>query len=154
MRVVGLIGCSIVLAWVSGAPLAAQTTQQVVANAAVDAEKKAIIATAMQLSEAEASAFWPPYDDFQEGLGKLDRRMAELIQVYAETWRSLDDETAKTLLTEYLDIEKDRTGLRSSHVRRFRRALPEGKVLRYYQLENKFQATVQFGLAEKVPLAP
>ncbi|MBW2243078.1 MAG: hypothetical protein JRH01_13925 [Deltaproteobacteria bacterium] len=154
MRVFVPMVCSLLLVFAAGAPLAAQTTQQVIAKAAADAEKKAIIATAMDLTEEEAAAFWPVYDEFQDELGKLHLRKAELLRIYAETWRSLDDETARGLLAESLDIDKDRSSLRNSYLKRFRRVLSEVKVLRYYQLENKLHATVQFGLAEKVPLAP
>ncbi|MCP5058440.1 MAG: hypothetical protein GY937_17185 [bacterium] len=154
MRVFALMVCGLFLVFARSTPLAAQTTQQVIAKAAAEAEKKAIIATAMDLTQEEAQSFWPLYDEFQDDLGELHLRKAELIQIYAETWRSLDDETARGLLAESLDIGKDRSSLRNSYVERFRRVLPEVKVLRYYQLENKLHATVQFGLAEKVPLAP
>lgn len=154
MRILAMVVFSLFVVFVGSPPLAAQTTQQASANASADAEKKAIVATAMELDEAEAIAFWPLYDEFQVELGKLDLRMAELIRIYAETWRSLDDETARGLLSEHLDIGSDYTGLRSSYVQRFRQILPEVKVLRYFQIEHKLHATVQFTLAEKVPLAP
>ncbi len=146
MRILALVVFSMFVVLVGSRPSSAQTT--------ADAEKKAIVATAMKLNEEEATAFWPVYDEFQADLGKLDLRMTELIQIYAETWRSLDDETARGLLSEHLDIGRDYTGLRSSYVGRFRELLPEVKVLRYYQIEHKLHATVQFGLAEKVPLVP
>jgi hypothetical protein len=35
---------------------------------------------------------------------------------------------------------------------KFQKALPAIKVARYYQIENKIQAVVQYGLADSIPL--
>jgi hypothetical protein len=46
----------------------------------------------------------------------------------------------------------ERTKLIQSYLPRFRQALPEKKVARYYQLENKIRAVVNFELARSIPL--
>ncbi|GAG05637.1 unnamed protein product, partial [marine sediment metagenome] len=56
-------------------------------------------------------------------------------------------------IEEYMAIETERLKLRQSYLPRFRQVLPEQKVLRYYQLENKIKAVVDYELAAGIPLA-
>ena len=55
-------------------------------------------------------------------------------------------------MDEFLLIEADRLKLRQAYVSRFRKALPDTKVGRYYQLENKIHAVVSYDLARLIPL--
>lgn len=116
------------------------------------ADKKLVIADNMELTESQAKAFWPVYDSYQKDLSKLGDRMLKLIESYAKDYQAMTDGTAKKLLNEYLDIEADRQALRKSYLPKFRKVLPEARVARYYQLENKIQAIVNFGMATQIPL--
>jgi len=49
-------------------------------------------------------------------------------------------------------IESMGVKLRQTYLPKFRKALPEVKVVRYYQIENKIQAVLYFDLARKIPL--
>jgi hypothetical protein len=51
-----------------------------------------------------------------------------------------------------LAIEGERVTLMKSFLPKFRKVLPEKKVARYYQLENKIDAVVNYGLARQIPL--
>jgi hypothetical protein len=42
--------------------------------------------------------------------------------------------------------------LRSAYLPKFRKVLPEVKVARYYQIENKIQAALVYELAAQIPL--
>ena len=39
----------------------------------IKADKKLLVATNMQLTEAEAKNFWPIYEDYQKDLQKINR---------------------------------------------------------------------------------
>ena len=47
------------------------------------ADKKLIVSENMDLTEEEASKFWPIYQAYQEDLHKINERMAKLINEYA-----------------------------------------------------------------------
>jgi hypothetical protein len=64
----------------------------------------------------------------------------------------MSDQTATKLMDEYLAIDAARLKLRQDYVPRFRKVLPEKQVARYYQLENKIQAAVNYELAAEIPL--
>ena len=118
----------------------------------IRADKRLLVAENMQLTEAEAKAFWPVYKQYQDELFLLRTRTAKLIKDYADAYETMTNTTAKKLLNEYVAIESLRPKLRQAYLPKFRKALPEVKVVRYYQIENKIQAALVYELAAKIPL--
>jgi hypothetical protein len=116
------------------------------------ADKKLVVAEAMELTESEAKGFWPAYDGYQKDLGALNNRTVQLIKDYAANYQNLTDQAAMRLVNDYVAIEQDRVKLLQSYLPRFRKALPEPKVARYYQIENKIRAAVNWTVAEEIPL--
>jgi len=119
------------------------------------ADKKLLVAANMDLTEAEAKAFWPIYEDYQKELYKLNDRIAMTLVDYARQFNAgkLSDAKARELLDQYLAIEDAELKMRRSFVPRLAKVLPGVKVARYIQLENKVRALVKYELAGEVPLA-
>jgi hypothetical protein len=128
--------------------------QQQAALDKIKADKKFIVSQNMTLTDAESKAFWPIYEEYQEGLFKLNQRMVGLIQEYAELYRNntMTDDKAAKLLDQSLAIETDELAMKKSFVPKLKKALPATKVTRYMQIENKLRALVKFELADKIPL--
>lgn len=121
----------------------------------VSADKKLLIATNMDLTEAEEKAFWPIYDSYQRGLAGINQRVAKLVQDYATEYveLTLTEEKAGELIGEMLAIEQSEVDLKKAHLPKLEEALPNIKVARYLQLENKIRAVIRFDLAGGIPLA-
>jgi hypothetical protein len=117
------------------------------------ADKKLIVAEAMNLTEKEATAFWPVYESYQKDLGSLNERSMKLIKDYATSYGQMTDPVAKGMVDSFLAIEKDRIQLMQTFAPKLRKALPEVKVARYFQIENKIRAVVNYELAQEIPLA-
>jgi len=118
----------------------------------VRADKKLFVAANMELNETEAKAFWPVYEIYQDELFLLRSRTAKLIKDYSKAFKDMGDKEAKTLLDEFIEIESLGLKLRKSYLSKFRQVLPEKKVARYYQIENKIQAALYYELAKEIPL--
>jgi hypothetical protein len=118
----------------------------------IRADKKLLIAENLPLTAAEAKAFWPVYDSYQKELSALNDRTIKLIKDYANNHQTMSNQTAKRLMDEYLAIEAARLKIRQAYVPRFRKVLGEKLVARYYQIENKVQAAVNYELATEIPL--
>ena len=118
----------------------------------VRADKKLFVGANMELTEAEAKAFWPVYDKYQDELFLLRSRTAKLIKDYAEAFNDMSNATARKLLDESMTIESLGMKLRKDYLPKFRKALPDKKVARYYQIENKIQAALYYELAVEIPL--
>ena len=115
-------------------------------------DKKLLIATNMQLTESEANAFWPIYESYQAELGKLRDREIKLIEQFAASYETMSDDVAKKLLDDSLSIDSSHQKLRQSYLAKFRGVLPDNKVARYYQLESKINAVMEYELAKRIPL--
>ena len=118
----------------------------------IRADKKLVVAETMGMTESEAKAFWPVYDAYQRDLAKINDRTIKLIDDYAENYGAMSNQAAKKLMDEFMAIEAEHLMIRQSYLPRFRQVLPEMKVLRYYQLENKIEAVVNYELAASIPL--
>jgi hypothetical protein len=118
----------------------------------VRADKKLFVAENMQLTESEAKAFWPVYERYQDELFLLGARSVKLIKDYADAFDKMTDATANKLLDEYMTIETLRLKLRKAYIPKFHKVLSPVKTTRYYQIENKIQAALNYELAKKIPL--
>ncbi|MBZ5538724.1 MAG: hypothetical protein LAO31_22480 [Acidobacteriia bacterium] len=120
----------------------------------VKADKKLLVATNMELTESEAKGFWPVYEQYQKDLAAINQRVLKLIESYAADYnaKTLTDEKATKLTEEMVAIEQAEAALKASSVPKLRKVLPERKVARYLQIENKIRAIMKYELAEGVPL--
>jgi hypothetical protein len=118
----------------------------------IKADKKLLVAENMQLTEKEAKAFWPVYEQYQSELLAIRTRTAKLIEDYAKSYSSMTNDTAKKLIDENMAIEGLRLKLNNDYLPKFRKVLPETKVTRYYQIENKINAALYYELAANIPL--
>jgi hypothetical protein len=120
----------------------------------IRADKKLLVATNMELTEAEAKNFWPIYEDYQKDLQNINERLGKLLQSYATDYKNktMTDDKAKKLTDEYLSIQQAEVKLQSSFVPKLSKALPATKVARYLQIENKIRAVIKYDLAATVPL--
>ena len=53
-----------------------------------------------------------------------------------------------------LRYQKDVIKIRENYAKKFQQVLPAAKVARFYQIENKLDALVNFVLASEIPLMP
>jgi len=120
----------------------------------IRADKKLVVASNMELTESEAKAFWPIYEQYQKDLQKINQRMASLLDSYVDDFRkkSLTDDKAKKLINEAVAIDKAEADLKSTYAPNLSKVLPTRKVLRYLQIENKIRALVKYDIAQGVPL--
>jgi hypothetical protein len=156
-RRIGFLSVLLLAAMVmTAAPVAAEEkaadNMQIVLEK-VRADKKLLVADNMQLTEAEAKSFWPVYERYQDELFLLRARTLHLIKEYEDSYEKLTNDTAKKLLDESINIEALRMKLIQAYLPKFRKVLPDKKVARYYQLENKIQAALMYELARNIPLA-
>jgi hypothetical protein len=118
----------------------------------VSADKKLLVAANMELTQREAKGFWPVYERYQEELFLLRSRTLKLIEDYAAAYETMNNDKARKLLDEFMAIDALGPKLRQAYLPKFRKALPEVKVVRYYQIENKINAALMYELAAKIPL--
>jgi hypothetical protein len=117
------------------------------------ADKKVVVADVLGLTESEAKAFWPIYNAYQSDMVTHYDRMLKLLDTYASSYEAMTDQTATSLLKQYLALERDHGAVLTSYLPRFQKVLPPKKVARLYQVEYKVRALVNYELARGIPLA-
>ena len=118
------------------------------------ADKKLLIASNMELTDAEAKQFWPMYDDYQKDLEGINKQLAQTIKEYAEAFNkgTISNDTAKKLLNEALMVEEQEVKLKRANAEKLGKVLPANKVARYIQLETKIRSLIKFEMAQQIPL--
>ena len=116
------------------------------------AEKKAIIKETVQFTEQENKAFWPLYDEYVQTYAKLLKRRADLEKGLFEGNESISEKRAKTIVDEHFAIESESLKAKLSMLKKMRNVLPEIIVLKFFQLEEKFEAGLLYQFADSQPV--
>jgi len=132
---------------------AAEAELELLVNA-IQANRAAMVAANLDLTEAEAEAFWPVYARYHTETNSNGDRLAALIKRYTEGFSATTDEQAMSLVEDYLAIDAERVQLRRTYLAEFAHVLPGKKVARLYQIENKLDAVIRYDLAATIPAIP
>ena len=143
--VVGLLVPSVVQA--QGTEAAIEVTRDVIRT-----ERKAIVATSMALTEEQATAFWPVYNEYAEARRKIFDQRVQVIQKFAAEYETLTDEQAEALLKESFDFQQERVKVRRSFTKKFGKVLTGKRVARFFQIDGKIDSIIDFDIARTVPL--
>ena len=120
----------------------------------INLEKREIINRNMGLNKDEESKFWTLYNEYRIAMNKVGKRKAKLIIDYADSIKSenLSDAEALRLVKEIISIERAKLSRKEEYISKFQEVLPPKKVALFYQIENKFDAEINYHLARKIPL--
>ncbi|HEU4618299.1 MAG TPA: hypothetical protein VFV10_09670 [Gammaproteobacteria bacterium] len=130
------------------------TDMQILADK-IRADKKALVAANLELTEEQAAKFWPIYDAYQADLQKINQRTLSMVKSYADAYNdnSLTDEKARQLISEAIQIREDQAAMQKKYAQQLEGAVPTIEAARYLQIENKIRAVVDYNLADTIPLA-
>jgi len=115
-------------------------------------ERQAIVTANMDLAEAESDKFWPLYREYREAMTRLGDRKIDLIKDYGSHYQQMTDAKAREIIEESFEIEGEKLQIRQRYARKFRKILPEIKVARLLQIENKIDAVYTLQISAEIPL--
>ncbi|MBL8197648.1 MAG: hypothetical protein JNJ67_01825 [Chromatiales bacterium] len=124
------------------------------ARTIIQSERKQLVSQGLALTTEEGNAFWPIYDKYMLDMKAANDLRVKVITDYAANYNNLTDALAKQLITDYLKHQEKVLKLRKSYLGKFRKTIPEVKLARFYQIENKLDAITNFVLADQIPLVP
>ena len=119
---------------------------------AVKADKRAVVAKNMELTEAEAKKFWPLYDAYQKDIDKVLQRQNRAIVEYVNQASSMTDTNAKRIARELLEADAEEQRLRERQLKKLYAILPARKAIRYLQIENKVRTLSHYDMGSQIPL--
>lgn len=120
----------------------------------IQADRKAVVAKAMGLTDAQGTSFWPVYNDYRESMRKVDDKLVQLANDYFQNADKMTDQQSQSMLTQWMNLNAEKVNVRKGYVKKFTKAIPTNKVIRFYQVENKMDAVINYELAASIPLTP
>ena len=125
--------------------------QQLIAQ--IQTDKRTIVLKSLALDDAQVQAFTPIYDSYQVERKKLFDRAAELLDLYASNYESMTNEAATKILKDWFSLQDDEVALTRKYAKKLGNALPPAKLIRFVQIENKFDTLLQQRAVANIPLA-
>jgi len=121
--------------------------------AQIQGDKRAIVLSTLQLTDAEVQAFTPIFDKYQADMKELAKRYGDVLNKFASNYDSMTDDAAEEILKESFKVREDRNDLMKDYAKRMAKKLPATKVLRWVQIENKMTSLIDWQMAQIIPLA-
>jgi hypothetical protein len=115
-------------------------------------KKEAIVKEDMQLTPAQAAAFWPIYRDYDAEQNKLiDQRLA-VFHDYAQNFMTMNDEKADQLAQKVMALDDQRLALRKKYYQLMKAAIPTVLVVRFFHVENQIQSLLDLQIDSNLPI--
>jgi hypothetical protein len=115
-------------------------------------KKKQLIAANLNLTETEATKFWPVYDQYTAELSKLGDKKYALIKEYAQDYGNLTNDQALSLLNRSLALDEQIAQLRAKYVPIVNKVLPGTKTATFFQLDRRITTLLDVQLTSQIPL--
>jgi Spy/CpxP family protein refolding chaperone len=118
----------------------------------IRSKKKQLIAQNLKLTDAEATKFWPIYDQYTAELVKINDKKYAVIQEYADHYGTLTDEQATKLARQWMDVDIAAAQLRAKYLPIVSQAIGGRKGATFAQLDRRVSLMVELQLASQIPL--
>ena len=118
----------------------------------VRSEKKQIIAANLTLTDAEATKFWPVYDQYTAELVKVNDTKYAAIKEYATNYDTLTDDKALALIQQILGVDQSVAQLRQKYVPIFNKVVPGKKTALFFQLDRRLVLLIDLQIMAAIPM--
>jgi len=116
-------------------------------------DRKIILMGNVNFTADESAQFWPAWNEYRAAVSANGDRLLALIQNYAANYETLTDQKANELLSDYFSVEMQSLVIKQKFSQEINLFMPEVKVMRIIQIENKLDAAINLQLASEIPLA-
>lgn len=120
----------------------------------VQSAKNNIIADTMQFSEAEATSFWPVYNEYARNQHSIADDRLDLMKYYAQNIEKMNDTIANEVAQRSMEIDTRFITLRQGYWPKFEKALGAKKAAKFYQVDSRLTLMVNLELTGQIPLIP
>jgi hypothetical protein len=130
----------------------AQQTETELIRSAFKLEKKAVVAEFLQLSNDDATKFWPIYEKYEQERTVIGTRRIKLLESYVEKYDKMDDASTNELVKESATIQKKEVALRQKYYGTIKKNISTSVAARFYQIEDVINVATRMGLYSKLPM--
>ena len=115
-------------------------------------KRKQLIASNLSLTDAEATKFWPIYDQYLSELILINDKKFGLIQEYADNWGKLTNEQSLLFIRRWLDADIETAHLRQKYVPILSQVLDGKKSATFFQLDRRIAMMLELQVSSQMPL--
>ncbi len=112
-----------------------------------------LIGGVLDLSEEQAVAFWPLYEEYRAARGALMQERIDVIKMFLSGYDTMDATFARGLLDATFQIDEKTLKVKREYAPRFDKVLTPAQVVRLYQTENRLEVMMMAEVTKDVPLA-
>jgi hypothetical protein len=114
-------------------------------------EKRTIVKSYMDLSEADAAKFWTVYEAYELTRKDLGKQRVAILGDYAKNYGSLSGEKAKELINKAVANNIAMQKLFKKTFKNMSKVLDPVTAAKFIQLENYFMLMIQMNIQESIP---
>jgi len=119
----------------------------------IQTDKRAVVLSAMDLTDAQVAAFTPIYDKYQADMKVQFQSAVEMLNKFAANYGSMTDDAAKGILKDWFKLRDSRNATMKKYAKQMERELPATKVLQWVQIENKLNTLLDVQAASVIPVS-
>jgi hypothetical protein len=105
----------------------------------IKAEKISFFTSKLDLTPAEAQAFWPVYNECEKKRFDIQRQIHAFERMPDEEYSKLTEPEIEKMTNNYIGLFEREASLRKEYHKQFQKVLPRKKVLLMYRTENEFR---------------
>lgn len=106
----------------------------------IKAEKVSFFTSKLDLTAAEAQAFWPVYNEFDKKRFEIQKQKHDFERMPDEEFSKLSDNEIEKMTSNYIGSFEKEALLLKEYNKQFLKILPNKKVLMMYRTENEFRS--------------
>ena len=123
-----------------------------ISRAMINDKRNTALAFGMSFTDEEREAFWPLYRQYRTAMDNVGSRKLDVIIDYADHYEDMTQDKARDLLDRHMIYEEQALKVKQLYIEKFRLILPNTKVTRLMQIENRMDDAIALKLAEGIPL--
>jgi hypothetical protein len=123
-----------------------------ITRAMINDKRNTALAFGMSFTDEERDAFWPLYRQYRSAMNNVGSRKLDVIIDYADHYEDMTQDKARELLDRHMIYEEQALKVKQLYIEKFRLVLPNTKVTRLMQIENRMDDAIALKLAEGIPL--
>jgi hypothetical protein len=93
----------------------------------------------LQLTPAEAQAFWPVFNEYQAKLDDIQLKRSELFREGRMGTGAPAEKDIEAMIVTSFNLEQEELDLKQQYFKEFQKVLPMQKIGKLYQAERKFR---------------
>ena len=118
----------------------------------INAERRTIVAEAMNIPLESETEFWHMYNEMEQELDLLADKRANNLKKFADNYDNVTDDVADGLAKTSFDIASGRVKINKHYYKKAAKIISKKEAARFIQLLGQIQLLIDIQIAAEVPL--